>query len=86
MHWLLLSLLLAVQGLAHAHEYTHLDEPETTICSVCNVNGSPAHNAPLNEPPALENQSDHSVLESGSGVIKNRFHVTPGPRAPPSYS
>lgn len=49
LYWLLISLMLAVQSLAHAHEVTHIGEAEAGLCAVCSVSGGLAAALPAPE-------------------------------------
>lgn len=49
LYWLLISLMLAVQSLAHAHEVTHIGEPDGGLCAVCSVSGNLAAALPAPE-------------------------------------
>jgi hypothetical protein len=83
LRWLLISLMLAVQSLAHAHEVTHIGEAETSLCAVCSVSGGLAPALPAAEQCVSSIPGTHAQTPVTTAFYQRPALHSSQPRAPP---
>lgn len=80
---LLAVLLLAVQGVAMAHELGHFSAGDTQGCAICSVASQPGATAPEHSPPPATHGRALCDSTITSALLPSSLHHPGAARAPP---